>query len=74
MARVLITTALSSPLVRRVIAHTLPENNPSTSVLRSVGMGFVGEVHDPVDGPVWRWQLVPGNETSRGPTSPPGGR
>ena len=60
MARVLITTALSSPLVRRVIAHTLPEDNPSTSVLRSVGMGFVGEVHDPDDGPVWRWQFESG--------------
>ena len=50
MARALTTTALSSHLVRRVIAHTLPEDNPSTSVLRSVGMGFIGEVHDPEDG------------------------
>ncbi len=72
MARALITTALSSHLVRRVIAHTLPEDNPSTSVLRSVGMGFVGEVHDPEDGPVWRWQLESGDASSRGPTSQTG--
>jgi len=74
MARALITMALSSHLVRRVIAHTLPENNPSTSVLRSVGMGFIGEVHDPEDGPVWRWQLESGEASSRGPTDQPDGR
>ena len=61
MARALISVAHSSPLVRHVIAHTLPERNPSTSVLRSVGMRFVGEVRDPEDGPVWRWQLQPGD-------------
>ena len=60
MARALISVALRLRLVRRVIAHTLPERNPSTSVLRSVGMRFVGEVVDPEDGPVWRWQLEPG--------------
>lgn len=57
MARALISVALSSPDVRCVIAHTLPERNPSTSVLRSVGMSFAGEARDPEDGPVWRWQL-----------------
>ena len=60
MARALISVAFSPPPVRRVIAHTLPGSNPSTSVLRSVGMGFVGEVRDPEDGPVWRWQLERG--------------
>ena len=57
MARALISIAHSSTDVRHVIAHTLPERNPSTSVLRSVGMRFVGEVWDPDDGLVWRWQL-----------------
>ena len=60
MARALIFLAFSSPPVRRVIAHTLPESNPSTSVLRSVGMSFAGGVLDPEDGPVWRWQLERG--------------
>lgn len=60
MARALISVALRSPLVRRVIAHTLPERSPSTSVLRSVGMRFVEEVRDPEDGPVWRWRLERG--------------
>jgi ribosomal-protein-alanine N-acetyltransferase len=61
MARALISVARSSPLVRHVIAHTLPERNPSTSVLRSAGMRFIGEVVDPDDGPVWRWQLESGD-------------
>jgi ribosomal-protein-alanine N-acetyltransferase len=61
MVRALISIAQSSPLVRCAIAHTLPETNPSTSVLRSVGMRFVDEVQDPDDGPVWRWELEPGD-------------
>ncbi len=61
MARALISIAHSSPLVRHVIAHTLPERNASTSVLRSVGMRFVGEVWDPDDGSVWRWHLESGD-------------
>ena len=61
MARALISVALSSRLVRRVIAHTLPKRNPSTSVLRRAGMSFVGEIRDPEDGLVWRWQLESGD-------------
>ena len=61
MARAVISVAHSSPLVRHVIAHTLPERNPSTSVLRSVGMRFVGEAQDPDEGTVWRWQLESGD-------------
>ena len=48
--------SLINPDVRHVIAHTLPQKNPSTSVLRGVGMRFIGEVWDPEDGRVWRWQ------------------
>ena len=39
-----------------VIAHTLRERNPSTRVLARAGFRFVGEVDDPEDGLVWRWQ------------------
>lgn len=66
MARALISLAFSPPPVRRVIAHTLPESNPSTSVLRSAGMSFVGEVRDPEDGPVWRWCLEVGAQPAGG--------
>ena len=60
MAAKLIELASSSPAVRRIVAHTLPEPNASTRVLERVGMTFVGEVIDPEDGRVWRWQMQTG--------------
>ena len=43
---------------RSVCAHTLPERGPSTSVLAACGFQHVGDVVDPEDGPVWRWEYV----------------
>lgn len=43
--------------VTTVIAHTLPEDNPSTRVLRKVGFRFAGEVVSQEDGPVWLWEF-----------------
>jgi RimJ/RimL family protein N-acetyltransferase len=40
-----------------VIAHTLPEENPSTAVLRRNGFVRAGEAHDPDEGTVWRWRI-----------------
>jgi [ribosomal protein S5]-alanine N-acetyltransferase len=40
-----------------VVAHTLSTESASTSVLRKCGFTRVGEVDDPDDGPVWRWEL-----------------
>jgi RimJ/RimL family protein N-acetyltransferase len=42
--------------VKKVIAHTLPEKNASTSVLSKCGFTNVGEFTDPEDGQVWRWE------------------
>lgn len=42
--------------VKGVLAHTLPEANASTHVLVANGFSHVGEVVDPDDGPVWRWE------------------
>ena len=39
-----------------VIAHTLPEENASTRALRRKGFRHAGEVMDPEDGLVWRWE------------------
>jgi RimJ/RimL family protein N-acetyltransferase len=39
-----------------VIAHTLPEENASNRALRSSGFEFAGEVSDPEDGLIWRWE------------------
>jgi len=38
------------------IAHTLPEENASNMALKRNGFAFAGEVEDPEDGTVWRWQ------------------
>ena len=57
MARRLIGLANMSPTIGRVIAHTLPNPSASTRVLERVGMTFVGEVMDPEDGRVWRWEI-----------------
>jgi [ribosomal protein S5]-alanine N-acetyltransferase len=50
--------AFGSGRVRLVRAHTLPEPNASTAVLRKCGFTWIGEVVDPEDGPVWRWEKV----------------
>ena len=63
-ARGMIEYAFSHPHVTRVDAHTLPERNPSTTVLEKVGMKLVGPVIDPEDGEVWRWRLSLGNYRS----------
>ena len=55
MARKLIALARAVPVVRSVVAHTLPQRNASTRVLEKAGMQYVGEVEDPEDGRVWRW-------------------
>jgi RimJ/RimL family protein N-acetyltransferase len=42
-----------TPIVR---AHTLPERNASTRILEKCGFTFRGEILDPEDGLVWRWE------------------
>lgn len=58
-AAALVRFAFASGLVRLIRAHTLPEHNASTRVLAKCGFHLVGEVVDPEDGPVWRWDLGP---------------
>jgi [ribosomal protein S5]-alanine N-acetyltransferase len=47
-----------------VIAHTLPQENPSTGVLRRNGFVRAGEAIDPDEGEVWRWRLELGTAAS----------
>jgi ribosomal-protein-alanine N-acetyltransferase len=56
-ARALVAFAFDSGRVRAVRAHTRPAENPSTRVLTKCGFERVGEVIDPEDGLVWRWEL-----------------
>jgi RimJ/RimL family protein N-acetyltransferase len=55
-AQALTDYAFSSGKVRVVRAHTLPEPNASTRVLTKCGFRRIGEVIDPEDGLVWRWE------------------
>lgn len=55
-AQALISYAFSHSEVSVVLAHTLPQANASTRVLTKCGFRKVGQVVDPNDGPVWRWE------------------
>jgi [ribosomal protein S5]-alanine N-acetyltransferase len=57
-ARALVAYAFQSDAVRVVRAHTLPQKNASTQVLAKCGFQRVGDVIDPEDGPVWRFELT----------------
>ena len=55
-AEAIVIYAFGSGRVRLVRAHTLPERNASTRVLTKCGFRHIGEVIDPEDGLVWRWE------------------
>ncbi len=58
MAHALTEVARESGQVRKLIAHTLPQPGASTRVLEKIGMTLWGEVSDPEDGLVWRWEVT----------------
>ena len=58
-AATLVDFAFSQPTVKLVRAHTLPEPNASTRILEKCGFEFCGQVIDPDDGAVWRWEKQP---------------
>ena len=55
-ANAMIAYAFSSGLVRTVRAHTKPESDASKRVLSKCGFRNIGEVIDPEDGLVTRWE------------------
>ena len=57
MVAELIRLCRPTPAVRRIVAHTLPERNTSTTVLEKNGFKKLGEVNDPEDGLLWKWEL-----------------
>jgi len=58
-AQALAALAFASGRVRLVRAHTKPDNGASARVLAKCGFRRVGEVVDPEDGPVCRWERGP---------------
>jgi RimJ/RimL family protein N-acetyltransferase len=57
-ARAMVAFALESPEVRKVLAHTLPTGVASQRVLLKAGFRHVGEIVDPEDGLVWRFEIA----------------
>ncbi|MBA3961961.1 MAG: GNAT family N-acetyltransferase [Chthoniobacterales bacterium] len=57
VAQLLIERAVATAQVRVLRAHTLPESNASTRVLEKCGFKFAGEIVDPEDGLIGRWEL-----------------
>jgi hypothetical protein len=45
--------------VKLIRAHTLPQINASTRILTKCGFDRIGEMIDPEDGLVWRWERKP---------------
>ncbi|AMV37889.1 GNAT family N-acetyltransferase [Planctomyces sp. SH-PL62] len=58
VAAALTEFAIADERVRIVRAHTKPENGASARVLEKCGFTKLGEVVDPEDGLVWRWERV----------------
>lgn len=57
MAQALISLSIATNATVLVTAHTLPENNASTTVLKRLGFHLAGSVEHPADGTVWDWHL-----------------
>ena len=55
-ARALVRIAFESDDVQIVIAHTFERANASARVLSKVAFECVGQVADPDDGTVWKWE------------------
>ena len=55
-AAALVAFAFADPRVTKIRAHTMPTQNASARVLEKLGFRRAGEVADPEDGPVWRWE------------------
>jgi ribosomal-protein-alanine N-acetyltransferase len=56
-ARAMVEYAFRSDEVRIVCAHTLPDSAASQRVLLKSGFSRVGELVDPDDGLVWRFEI-----------------
>jgi RimJ/RimL family protein N-acetyltransferase len=57
MAAELVAIARAHPDIRRIGAHTLPEENAATRVLTKLGFSRAGTSTDPEAGSVWAWTL-----------------
>jgi [ribosomal protein S5]-alanine N-acetyltransferase len=64
MARMLVEMAHPAEADVVIAAQTLPQEGPSTAILRKLGFVLMGSIDHPEDGEVWEWQL-PNNPRQR---------
>jgi ribosomal-protein-alanine N-acetyltransferase len=57
IAQQLVKIARSTLPAIVIRAFTLPEENPSTKILRGIGFANVGRAHDKDAGEVWEWRV-----------------
>lgn len=50
------TAVMLSGLV--YVAHTLPQENASTTILRRLGFSLAGPIDHPEDGSIWKWRMT----------------
>jgi [ribosomal protein S5]-alanine N-acetyltransferase len=55
MCQQLLTLTLETDPSLIIIAHTLPEENYSTRILRKNGFELLGAIWDEEDGEIWKW-------------------
>lgn len=55
-ARLLGEIAAKDSVVKKIWAHTLATENASCQILRKLGFQKLGEIIDPEDGKIWRWE------------------
>jgi RimJ/RimL family protein N-acetyltransferase len=58
MTRQLIDIAFAADRSLKIIAHTPPERNASSAVLKKLGFLLLGDYEDPVSGTVWEWEYI----------------
>lgn len=56
MAMALMREARQAGATETFIAHTLPGEGPSTSILRKLGFECLGVIEHPEDGAIWKWR------------------
>ena len=59
MATALLALSAQTAALRglRFIAHTLPQEDASTKILRRLGFEMLGPIVHPEDGTVWKWRV-----------------
>lgn len=56
-AKGLLDHAFQHPSVRKVIAHTMAEENASGHILEKLGFAQTEDISDPDEGLLWRWEI-----------------